>query len=72
VDHPSPVHSGDRLRQSYRQPDQISGSQRRARRGQAGAAGIISHLGRVTPPPPTSWPGSVFDIVFVFTRNGNE
>ena len=32
---------------------------------------IISHLGRVTPPPPTSWPGSVFNIVFVFTRSGN-
>jgi len=32
---------------------------------------IISHLGRVTPPPPPSWPDSVFDIVFVFTRSGN-
>jgi hypothetical protein len=32
---------------------------------------IISHLGRVAPPPPTSWPSSVFDVVFVFTRSGN-
>jgi hypothetical protein len=32
---------------------------------------LISHLGPVTPPPPASWPSSVFDIVFVFTRNGN-
>jgi hypothetical protein len=32
---------------------------------------IVSHLGQVTPPPPTSWPDSVFDIVFVFTRSDN-
>ncbi len=43
VDYPSAVHSGDRLRQSYRQPDQISGSRGRPRRGQAGAAGVFQH-----------------------------
>jgi hypothetical protein len=32
---------------------------------------ITSHLGQVTPPPPTSWPSTVFDIVYVFNRSGN-
>jgi hypothetical protein len=32
---------------------------------------IISHLGKVTPKPPKSWPGSRFDMVFVFTRSGS-
>jgi len=29
---------------------------------------ITAHLGGVTPKPPGSWPGSRFDIVYVFTR----
>jgi hypothetical protein len=28
---------------------------------------IIAHLGKVTPKPPSSWPGDRFDIVYVFT-----
>lgn len=33
-------------------------------------AAIIAHLGPVTPKPPTTWPGSRFDVVYVFDRHG--
>ncbi|MET9486250.1 hypothetical protein [Nocardia sp. NPDC006630] len=32
---------------------------------------IIAHLGPISPNPPASWPGSRFDMVYVFTRAGN-
>jgi hypothetical protein len=32
---------------------------------------IIEHLGAVTPTPPQDWPGGRFDMVYVFTRNGD-
>ncbi|MDF3288968.1 hypothetical protein [Streptomyces silvisoli] len=34
-------------------------------------AAIIAHLGPVTPKPPASWPGSRFDVVYVFNRHGD-
>jgi len=33
---------------------------------------IIAALGPVDPAPPRSWPGSRFDMVYVFTRNGDS
>ncbi|MDF2259566.1 hypothetical protein [Streptantibioticus ferralitis] len=32
---------------------------------------IIAHLGPVAPEPPASWPGSRFDVVYVFNRDGD-
>lgn len=32
---------------------------------------IAEHLGHVTPTPPAHWPGSRYDVVWTFTRNGS-
>lgn len=33
---------------------------------------IVDHLGPVTPEPPRNWPGSRFDVVWTFTRSGDD
>jgi hypothetical protein len=33
---------------------------------------IVRHLGRVTPPPPRMWPDDRFDVVWTFTRCGDD
>ncbi|MFI9273345.1 hypothetical protein ACIGXM_21880 [Kitasatospora sp. NPDC052896] len=32
---------------------------------------IVAHLGSVTPTPPATWPDARFDVVWVFTRQGD-
>jgi hypothetical protein len=37
----------------------------------SGIPKIAEHLGHVTPAPPLRWPGSRYDVVWIFTRNGS-
>ena len=37
----------------------------------SGIPRIAEHLGHVTPTPPLRWPGSRYDVVWTFTRNGS-